>query len=63
MIVRIHVERFGDGGLSRPERLTMLRGQLTLLRRRYEEEIPITIEPLARAERVARSLELDEMAP
>jgi hypothetical protein len=42
-------------------RLTMLRGQLTILRRQFEENRPQTPGALARAERVARSLEQIEV--
>lgn len=52
-----------DGGLSRLEKLSILRGQLSLLRRRCEKELPITVESLARAERIARNLELTEVVP
>jgi hypothetical protein len=58
--VRVHVES-PNGGLSRSDRLSILRGQITLLRHRCEEEIPITVEAMAGAERIARSLELDQV--
>jgi hypothetical protein len=61
IIFRLRIEDM-DGGLSRPEKLSMLRGQLSMLRRQREEELPITVESLARAERVARNLELTEVA-
>ena len=60
--LRLHVEQIGDGALPRPERLTVLRGQLTILRMRAEQGIPISIESIARAEWLARTLELYEMA-
>ena len=61
--VRLHVEWIGDGALTRPERLTVLRGQLTILRMRAEQGIPVSVESIARAERVARNLELNEVTP
>jgi hypothetical protein len=60
--VRIHVESLDDRGLPRFERLIVLRAQLSLLRRRAEEGIPIAVEAIARAEQLARSLELLEVA-
>jgi hypothetical protein len=60
--VRLHVEPIGNGAMSRPERLTVLRGQLTILRIRAEQGIPVSIEAIARAERLARTLELYEVA-
>jgi len=59
----IHVEPLDDGGLSRTDQLCMLHGQLKLLQRQFEENLPLTSGALARAERIARSLELDEVAP
>jgi hypothetical protein len=47
---------------ERAERLTVLRGQLTLLRMRAERGIPISVESVARVERLARTLELFEVA-
>ena len=61
--VCLHVEELDRDGLSRPDRLSMLRGQLSMLRRQRQEELPITVESLARAERVARNLELTEVSP
>jgi hypothetical protein len=59
--VRLHVERIGSA-LPRPERLTVLRGQLTILRMRAEQGIAISVESIARAEQLARTLELYEVA-
>lgn len=59
--VRLHVESLHTGDLSRPDRLTILRGQITLLRRRCEAGLPVTVDALAGAERIARSLELEEL--
>jgi hypothetical protein len=60
---RLHVERIGNGALPRPERITVLRGQLTVLRMRVEQGILVSVEALARAEQLARTLELYEVAP
>jgi hypothetical protein len=59
--IRLHVEGLADRGLSRPETLTVLRGQLTLLRMRAERGIAISVDLLIRAERLARTLELSEV--
>jgi len=60
--VCIRVQPLDHHGLSRPERLTVLRGQLTLLRMRVEQGISISVQAIARAEQLARSLELHEVA-
>jgi len=60
--MRLHVERIGNSVLPRPERLTVLRGQLTILRMRVEQGIPVSVEAIARAEQLARTLELYEVA-
>jgi hypothetical protein len=62
IVVRLHAERICNGTLPRPERLTVLRGQLTILRMRAEQGIPISVEAIARAEKLARILELLEVA-
>ena len=62
IVVRLHVEPIGNGALPRPDGLTVLRGQLTILRMRVEQGIPVSVEALARAERLARTLELYELA-
>lgn len=60
-IVRIHVEPLDDGGgIPLRDKLTILRGQLTIIRMRAESGIPVSVESIAMAERVARSLELNE---
>jgi hypothetical protein len=59
--VRVHVDPLDAFSLPRRERLTVLRGQLTLLRLRCESDLPVTVESLAHAERLARSLE-EELA-
>lgn len=60
IVVRLHLESFGP--LPRPERLTVLRGQLTILRMRAEQGIAVSVESIARAEQLARTLELYEVA-
>ena len=60
--MRLHVERIGNSVLPRPERLVVLRGQLTILRMRVEQGIPVSVEAIARAEQLARTLELYEVA-
>ena len=62
MQVRVHVEPLDGRDLSRPERLVILRGQITLLRCRCEAGLPVTVDALAGAERIARTLELEEVA-
>jgi hypothetical protein len=62
IVVRVHVEPIGNESLPRSERLTVLRGQLTILRMRAEQGIPISVEAIARAEQLARTLELYEVA-
>jgi hypothetical protein len=49
-------------GISPSEQLAVLRGQLTLIRRRVETGIPVSVETIARAERLAHNLELLEVA-
>jgi hypothetical protein len=46
----------------RRDRLTILRGQFTLIRTQAERGIPVSIEAIARAERLARELEAEELA-
>jgi hypothetical protein len=48
--------------LSQRSKLTILRGQLTVIRARAESGIPVSVESLARAENVARSLEAEGLA-
>jgi hypothetical protein len=60
--IRLHVERIGTGVLPLPERLTVLRGQLTILRMRAEQGFPLSVEAIARAEQLARTVELYEVA-
>jgi hypothetical protein len=63
IVTRLHIKELDEYDLPRPQKLSMLRGQITILRRRSEESIPITVDALERAERIARSLELQEVAP
>jgi len=60
--LRLHVEPLDRSGLPRCDRLTILRGQLTIIRVRAEKGIPVSVESIARAESVARSLEAQELA-
>jgi len=55
--LHIRVESLDSPGLTRSEMLTVLRGQLTLIRRRAEEGLPVSVESITRAERLARTLE------
>ena len=55
--VRIHVEPLDNSGLPWPDRVVILRGQLTIIRKRIEQGIPASIESISRAEELARSLE------
>jgi hypothetical protein len=59
--VRIHIEPLDERRLSRPEMLTVLRGQLALLCRRCEEGEPVALGTLQGCERIARCLELEEL--
>ena len=56
--VCLAIELFDDfPALPRRDIPTILRGQLTLLRMRAERDIPVSVDCLARAEELARSLE------
>jgi hypothetical protein len=44
-------------GLPWPDRVVILRGQLSIIRKRIEQGIPVSIESISRAEELARSLE------
>ena len=59
--LRIHVEPLDGGDIPWRDKVAALRGQVTLLRMRYETGLPITIESLVNAERLARSLESEEL--
>lgn len=60
--VHIRVEAIELRGLSRNELQAILQGQLTLIRMRAERGIPVSVESIARAERLARTLEIEELA-
>lgn len=62
MQVRIHVEPLDISSLPWRDRLTILRGQLTIIRTRAEQGIPVSFESIARAEQLARGLEAEELA-
>lgn len=62
IVIRLYIEPTGNGALLRPERLTVLRGQLTVLRMRAEQGIPVSLESIARAGQLVRTLELYEVA-
>lgn len=59
--VRVNVQVLDRADIPTCDKLTILRGQLTLLRMRAERGIPISIECIARAEKLAQSLESGEM--
>jgi hypothetical protein len=56
----IAVERKSSPEPTRSEQLTLLRGQITLLRQRYQLGFAVGLESLKNAEQLARSLELQE---
>jgi hypothetical protein len=60
--VRLHVEPLDGEGIPLRDRLTILRGQLTIIRMRAEQGISVSVETIARAERLAAALELFEVA-
>jgi len=60
--LRVHIEYLHIRGLPRSDRLTILRSQLTLLRMRAEQGIPVTSDAIERAESLARTLEFLEPA-
>lgn len=60
--VRLHVEPLDRADLSRSDKITILRGQLTIIRTRAEQGIPVSVESITRAERLAWSLESEELA-
>jgi hypothetical protein len=60
--LRVHLEALDDAGIPRTDLMAMLRGQLTILRMRAERGIPVSVESIARAEDIARTLELFEIA-
>lgn len=60
--VRVHIEPLDGGGIPWRDRLTILRGQLTIIRARAESGIPVSVESIAQAERLARGLEAEDLA-
>jgi hypothetical protein len=60
--VRVHVEPLHTAEMPRDSRMSMLRGQLTVILRRAEAGVPVTVEAIARAERIARRLESEKLA-
>jgi hypothetical protein len=60
--VRVRIEALDGGGIPWRDRLTILRGQITIIRTRAEQGIPVSVESIARAERVARELEAEQLA-
>jgi hypothetical protein len=60
--VRLHIHVHEVGGLSPSDHAAILRGQLSLLRQRLEHGIPLTVDAVYGAERLARQVEL-EFAP
>ena len=61
-VVRVYIEPPESPEIPRAARLTILRGQLTVIRRRAEGGVPVSVESIARAEELARKLELLEVA-
>ena len=59
--VRLHLEALNGSELSRQDKLTTLRGQLTLIRERAERGIPVSVAAIRAAESMARSLEGQEI--
>ena len=60
--LRFHLEALNDSAMSRTDRMAMLRGQLTVILRRAESGVPVSVEAVARAERVARTLDAAEIS-
>ena len=60
--LRVYVEALDRAELPRRDKITILRGQLTIIRTRAEQGIPVSVESIARAEDLARSLEPEELA-
>lgn len=60
--VRVHVEPLDRADIPRRDKITILRAQLTLLRMRAEQDIPVSVECIARTEELARSLESKELS-
>jgi hypothetical protein len=60
--VRLHVEPLERAEIPRSTRLTVLRAQLGILRKRAESGIRVSAKELAAVENLARTLELYEVA-
>jgi hypothetical protein len=60
--LRFHLEALNDDGVSRTDLVTILRGQLTVILKRAESGVPVSVEAIARAERLARTLEATEVS-
>jgi len=54
--LRLRVEPLDGSCLSWRDRIVILRGQLTIIRTQAETGIPVSVESIARAEQLARSL-------
>lgn len=55
-------DRHSSTEIEARDKLTILRGQLTLLRMRAERGIVLSLESIARAEDLARALEVFDVA-
>jgi hypothetical protein len=60
--VHLHIEPLDSADLSHRDKLTILRGQLTIIRIRAEQGIPVSVQCIARAERLARSLDSEDLS-
>lgn len=60
--LRVCVESLDHAELPRRDKLAILRGQLTIIRNRAEQGIPVSVESIAQVEDLARSLETEELA-
>ena len=58
--LRIHIKPLDGAGIPWRDRLTILRGQLTIIRMRAEQGTQLSVECIARAEKLARGLESEE---
>jgi hypothetical protein len=59
---RVYIEPLDPSGLPRRDLPTILRGQLTIIRMRAERGVPVSVESLERAERLAQILDSEELA-
>jgi hypothetical protein len=60
--LHLYIESTNPADLARRDRLIVLLGQLTIIRMRAEQGIPVPVEFIARAEGLARTLVLAEAA-